>query len=94
MYNNNINLKEGINEKENNSPFINIGLGNTVLGNLDNINEVENNDMKLNNGINKNMGLKHINFNNNNNLEENKIINNNLNNENDEDYLGEEQLNI
>ena len=93
MYNNNINLKEGINEKENNSPFINIGLGNTVLGNLDNINEVENNDMKLNNGINKNMGLKHINFNNNN-LEENKIINNNLNNENDEDYLGEEQLNI
>ena len=51
-------------------------------------------EMKLNNGINKNMGLKHINFNNNNNLEENKIINNNLNNENDEDYLGEEQLNI
>ena len=87
-----------MNEKENNSnsPFINIGLGNTVLGNLNNINEVENNDMKLNNGINKNMGMKHINFNNNdNNLDENnKIINNNLNNENDEDYLGEEQLNL
>ena len=31
-----------------------------------------------------------------NNFEENKMINdnNNLNNENDEDYLGEEQLNL
>ena len=45
------------------------------------------------------MGLKHINFNINfdqNNFEDNKIINsnNNMNNENDEDYLGEEQINI
>ena len=91
--------KQEIKEKENNSPFINIGLGNTVLGNLNNINEIDNNNIKLNNGINNNMGLKHINFNINfdqNNFEDNKIINSiyNMNNENDEDYLGEEQINI
>ena len=101
MFNNKIELKEEVNEKDkdNNSPFINIGLGNTVLGNLNNINEVENSKMKLNNGINKNMGLKHINFNNKfeqNEFEENNITdnNNNLNNDNDEDYLGEEQINL
>ena len=97
--NNNIDMKQEIKEKENNSPFINIGLGNTVLGNLNNINEIDNNNIKLNNGINNNIGLKHINFNINfdqNNFEDNKIINNNnnMNNENDEDYLGEEQINI
>ena len=101
MYNNNINMKQEANEKENNSPFVNIGLGNTVLGqldNLNNINEIENNT-NLNNGINNNRGVKHIDFNNKfeqKNFEENKVINNNnnINNENDEDYLGEEQINL
>ena len=64
MYNNTNDLNQDLNEKEGNSPFINIGLGNTVLGNLNNINELENNNIKLNNGINKNIGLKHIEFNN------------------------------
>jgi hypothetical protein len=99
---NNIDLKEEINEKENNSPFINIGLGNTVLDNLNNLNDMNNKNIKLNNGINNNsnnIGKKKIDFNSKleqNNFDENKIINdnNNLNNENDEDYLGEEQLNL
>ena len=100
MYNNTNDLNQDLNEKEGNSPFINIGLGNTVLGNLNNLNDLENNNIKLNNGINKNIGLKHIEFNNkfdHDDLDENKITNannNNLNNENDEDYLGEEQINL
>ena len=100
IYNNTNDLNQDLNEKEGNSPFINIGLGNTVLGNLNNLNDLENNNIKLNNGINKNIGLKHIEFNNkfdHDDLDENKITNannNNLNNENDEDYLGEEQINL
>jgi len=100
MYNNTNDLNQDLNEKEGNSPFINIGLGNTVLGNLNNLNDLENNNIKLNNGINKNIGLKHIEFNkkfDHDDLDENKITNannNNLNNENDEDYLGEEQINL
>jgi hypothetical protein len=98
MYSN-IDIKRDNNEKENNSPFINIGLGNTVLNNLSNINnnindinEKENNNMKIHSVINNYLEMKQIDYNNN--LDENKLLNNNLNNENDEDYLGEEQINL
>ena len=82
IYNNTNDLNQDLNEKEGNSPFINIGLGNTVLGNLNNLNDLENNNIKLNNGINKNIGLKHIEFNNkfdHDDLDENKITNANIN---------------
>ena len=90
----NIDTKKDNNENENNSPFINIGLGNTELNNINNINNInekEDNNMKIYSGLNNHLGQ--IDYNNNN-FEENNILNNNINNENDEDYLGEEQINL
>ena len=89
MYSN-IDIKKDNKENDNISPFTNIGLGNTVLNN---INEREDNNSKIHTGLNNYLGLKQIDYNNNN-FEENKILNNNINNENDEDYLGEEQINL
>ena len=106
IYNTDIDMKKNSAENENNSPFTNIGLGNTMLENLNNMNNVNNmdeiennNNIKFNNGINDinslGMKLNELNKKLENNIEENKLINNNnLNNENDEDYLGEEQLNL
>ena len=94
MYSN-IDIKKENKENDNISPFTNIGLGNTVLNNindLNNINEREDNNMKIHSGLNNYLGLKQMDYNNN--FEENKILNNNINNENDEDYLGEEQINL
>ena len=95
MYSN-IDIKKDNNENDNNSPFTNIGLGNTVLNNINNINNInekEDSNMKIHSGLNNYLGQ--IDYNNNNNFEDNKILNhNNLNNENDEDYLGEEQINL
>ena len=94
MYSN-IDIKKENKDNDNISPFTNIGLGNTVLNNindLNNINEREDNNMKIHSGLNNYLGLKQMDYNNN--FEENKILNNNINNENDEDYLGEEQINL
>jgi len=94
-----IDIKNENNENDNNSPFTNIGLGNTALNKLNDENNINNNvedikHKKIHSGLNYYLGLKNIDYNNSN-FEENKIlINNNLNNENDEDYLGEEQINI
>ena len=96
---NNIDIKKDSKDNDTNSPFTNIGLGNTVLNNINNINEKEDNDMnmQIHSGLNNYLGLKQTdnNYNYNYNFEDNKLLNNNnLNNENDEDYLGEEQINL
>ena len=94
MYSN-IDIKKDNQENDNISPFTNIGLGNTVLSNLNelnNNNEREDNNMKIYSGLNNCLGLKQMGYNNN--LEENKLLNNNINIEHDEDYLGEEQINL
>ena len=91
------NGKKDNKDNDTNSPFTNIGLGNTVLNNINNINEKEDNDMnmQIHSGLNNYLGLKQNDNNYNYNFDDNKLLNNNnLNNENDEDYLGEEQINL
>ena len=52
-------------------------------------------NMQIHSGLNNYLGLKQNDNNYNYNFDDNKLLNNNnLNNENDEDYLGEEQINL
>ena len=92
---NNIDIKKDNNENDTNSPFTNIGLGNTVLNNINEKENENDTNMKIHSGLNNYLGLKQTDNNYNYNFEDNKLSNNNnLNNENDEDYLGEEQINL